>query len=237
MKSIIRITAVLLLTLLFAGSAYADGWVVDSAGKRYLKHNGSFYTDEWFKDGSTKKWYYFGSDGYMLHDQWVGGLYYVDSNGEMLQDAITPDLYYVGKNGKYYDRKNEKGQKDYFDVFTTDDAVITVRILYPDRTTGSKSGISHVFEDDFGYQYDRGNVWCRLRYIPGSSNGQYKSRSQSYTVSRTVNGVTTTTTEKMSLHVPRSYDPEEFVYLFKTDLSGQKSADGKVHVDYVVSIP
>ena len=237
MKRIVRMAAVFIFTMLFVVPAYADGWVVDSAGKRYLKHNGSFYTDEWFKDGSTGKWYYFGSDGYMLHDQWVGGVYYVDSNGEMLQDTLTPDLYYVGKDGKYYDRKNEKGQKDYFDVYVTDGAVITVRVLYPDRTVGPKSGITYVFKDDFGYQYDRRNVWCGMRYVLGSSNGQYKSRSLTYTVSRTVNGVTTTSTEKVKLYEKQRYNADETIYLFNADLSGEKSADGKVHVDYVVDIP
>ena len=49
--------------MLFAASAYANEWVVDSVGEKYLKHNDSFDTEERFKDGSTEKWYSFDSDG------------------------------------------------------------------------------------------------------------------------------------------------------------------------------
>ena len=60
--------------MLFAGSAYANEWVVDSAKKKYLKHNDSFDTDERFKNGSTGKRYCFDTDGYMLHNQRVSGI-------------------------------------------------------------------------------------------------------------------------------------------------------------------
>lgn len=236
MKRVIRVAAILLFSMLFTTLAYADGWINDSNGRKYMKHDGSCYTSEWFKDGTTKKWYYFGPDGYMAHDQWIDGTYYVDSNGEMLQDAVTPDLYYVNKDGKYYNIKNEKGQKVYTGVYDVQGAIVTVTVLYPDRLIGSKSGITHVFLDDFGVQYDN-RFWCNFEYVPGSSNGQYRSRTQNFTISRTVNGETTTSTGDFKLNVIDRYNKKQLALLFTVDIRGQKSADGKVHVDYLISIP
>ncbi len=236
MKQFIRITSIFLFSCLFAGLAYADGWVNDSNGRRYLKHNGSFYTNEWFKDGATGKWYYFGSDSYMTHDQWIDGTYYVDENGEMLKDAVTPDLYYVNKEGKYYNIKNDKGQKVFSKVYDVQGAAVTITVLYPDRLKGSKSGITHVFLDDFGVQYDN-KLWCGFEYIPGSSNGQYKSRTQTFKINRTVNGETVTSEGKFKLNVIDRRYKRETAFLFTVDISGQKSADGKVHVDYLITIP
>lgn len=236
MKKVIRILTVLLFSLLFVNIAYADGWSTDGNGRKYYKHDGSCYTNEWFKYGTNGKWYYFDENGYMVHDQWVGGLYYVDSNGEMLQDTLTPDLYYVGKDGKYYNLKNDRGQKIFSNVFNVQDAVVTITVLYPDRVTGSKSGITHVFLDDFGVQYDN-RLWCGVEYVPGSSNGQYKSRTQTFKMTRTVNGEATTSEGSFRLNAIDRYYKRETVTLFTVDVRGPKSADGKVHVDYLISIP
>ena len=237
MKGMIRILTVLLFSMLFASLAYADGWISDSNGRKYMKHDGSCYTNEWFKDGSNGKWYYFGSDGYMVRSQWIGGTYYVDENGEMLTDAVTPDLYYVHRDGKYYNIKNERGQKVYTGIYDVQGAVVTITVVYPDKLTGSKSGITHVFLDDFGLRYGS-QLWCGFEYISGSSNGQYRSRTQTFRISRTVNGETTTSEGKFQLHAfDHPYNKRETAILFTVDVRGPKSADGKVHVDYIVTIP
>lgn len=57
----------------------AAGWKQDSAGWWYDNGDGTYPTNQWKEiDG---KQYYFGSDGYMLHDTTTPDGYSVDSNG------------------------------------------------------------------------------------------------------------------------------------------------------------
>ena len=68
------------------------GWVGDS-----YYDNGIIVITKWIPYGSD--WYYVGSSGITIKNQWVGD-YYVDSTGKMLVNTITPDGYYVGADGK-----------------------------------------------------------------------------------------------------------------------------------------
>lgn len=80
-----RKRALALMAVLLSGmmsiSSYAGEWKQDNAGWWYQNDDGSYPTNSWQEiDG---KQYYFGSDGYMLHD------------------TTTPDGYKVGSDGAW----------------------------------------------------------------------------------------------------------------------------------------
>ena len=64
------------------------GWEKTPKGWRYYDRNGEILTDEWLED-EEHQWYYFDSDGYMLHD------------------TVTPDGFWVGSDGKLEDKEPE----------------------------------------------------------------------------------------------------------------------------------
>ncbi len=56
--------AVIALSLLMAGTAFAGSWQQDNIGYWYLRDDGSYPKDSWMQDADGS-WYCFNSDGYM----------------------------------------------------------------------------------------------------------------------------------------------------------------------------
>lgn len=84
-----RKRALALMAVLLSGmmsiSSYAGEWKQDNVGWWYQNDDGSYPTNSWQEiDG---KQYYFGNDGYMLHDTTTPDGYYVDANGVWDQSA------------------------------------------------------------------------------------------------------------------------------------------------------
>jgi len=73
-----------------------NSWFFSTAKRIGLR--GRAVRNKWKKVNGS--WYYFGSNGAMLRNCWVGGTYYVGSNGKRLMSTVTPDGYLVGKTGK-----------------------------------------------------------------------------------------------------------------------------------------
>ena len=100
MKYILRATA-MSLAIMFAlpFTSLAGEWRYSNVGNEwwYAYDNGTWAAAKWQKiDG---KWYYFGEDGYMVKDNWVGE-YYLGRDGAMLEGGYTPEGIKVGANGK-----------------------------------------------------------------------------------------------------------------------------------------
>lgn len=79
-------------------TSFAGQWNADEKGYWYAKDNGGYAVLEWQADNG--KWYYFGADGYMACNTWIGN-YYVGADGAMLVNTITPDGYQVGADGAW----------------------------------------------------------------------------------------------------------------------------------------
>lgn len=84
-----RKRALALMAVLLSGmmsiSSYAGEWKQDNVGWWYQNDDGSYPANSWQEiDG---KQYYFGNDGYMLHDTTTPDGYYVDANGVWDQSA------------------------------------------------------------------------------------------------------------------------------------------------------
>lgn len=85
------------------GEMTVNSWVENTY---YVDSNGILVTDKWMKfqdNGSSNyKWYYFGSSGKAIMDNWSkinNKWYYFDSNGEMQTGWILDDMYYSGTDG------------------------------------------------------------------------------------------------------------------------------------------
>lgn len=85
------------------GEMAVNTWVENTY---YVDANGILVTDKWMKfqeSGSSKdKWYYFGSSGKAIMDNWSkisNKWYYFDSNGEMQTGWVLDDMYYCGTDG------------------------------------------------------------------------------------------------------------------------------------------
>lgn len=95
------------LTLLTAGimaasmsiTAWAGEWKQDTTGWWYQEDNGSYPVNQW-KEINGKQ-YYFGGDGYMLHDTTTPDGYKVGADGAWIQDMqstvnnLTPPQNYI----------------------------------------------------------------------------------------------------------------------------------------------
>ena len=87
-----------------SGDMAVNTWVENTY---YMDSNGILVTDKWmkFKDSGSSseyKWYYFGSSGKAIMDNWSkinNKWYYFDSNGEMQTDWVLDDMYYCGTDG------------------------------------------------------------------------------------------------------------------------------------------
>lgn len=76
--------AVIALSLLMAGTAFAGSWQQDNIGYWYLRDDGSYPKDSWMQDADGS-WYCFNSDGYMRTGwhQENGEWYYLEPSGRM----------------------------------------------------------------------------------------------------------------------------------------------------------
>lgn len=85
------------------GEMAVNTWVENTY---YVDSNGILVTDKWMKfqesGSSENKWYYFGSSGKAIMDNWSkinNKWYYFDSNGEMQTGWALDDIYYCGTDG------------------------------------------------------------------------------------------------------------------------------------------
>lgn len=108
--------------------AYEGSWVKDGIGWWWKESNGDYPRSEWKR--LKKKWYYFHSNGYMAHDEWIEGKYYVGESGSMYTDTVTPDGYKVDETGKWV--------KDYYDTNLNRD--FSDVVLYSDPTLTKDKG-------------------------------------------------------------------------------------------------
>lgn len=90
--------------------AYEGSWQKDNIGWWWRESTGDYPRSQWKR--LKRKWYYFHANGYMAHDEWIGGKYYVGTSGSMYTDAVTPDGYKVDETGawvpNYYDKNLNK---------------------------------------------------------------------------------------------------------------------------------
>lgn len=85
------------------GEMAVNTWIENTY---YVDSNGILVTNKWmkFKDTSSSqyKWYYFGSSGKAIMDNWSkinNKWYYFDGNGEMQTGWVLDDMYYCGTDG------------------------------------------------------------------------------------------------------------------------------------------
>ena len=89
------------------GNMVHDGWVDTKSGdkwtKYYFDHDGRYAKNAWHKEGNN--WTYFKADGKLANEEWLvapdGKWYYFDSDGYMVHDGRY-DTNYNGKWVKYY---------------------------------------------------------------------------------------------------------------------------------------
>lgn len=113
------------LTLSTASISFAAGWTSDSVGWWYDNGDGSYKLNEWFAD-SNGKYYYFGPDGYMLHD------------------TTTPDGYQVGADGAWIQGGASQQSGSMFSISGRGDYVTgTYTISEPARVHVENSGDRH----------------------------------------------------------------------------------------------
>jgi len=130
MKNFKRILAsfVMLITLLAIAPVGASAeWKSNTTGWWYTE--GNSYATYWRQiDGN---WYYFYSDGYMAHDEYIGN-YYLNSNGvwttsgnnggsttSAVRDTQSQTVY-VSKQGIYHTSPTAHGMKYYTPMSRTD---------------------------------------------------------------------------------------------------------------------
>ncbi|WP_124066995.1 cell wall-binding protein [Clostridium sp. E02] len=138
------------------GKMAINTWVENTY---YVDANGILVTDKWMKfqdSGSSQyKWYYFGSSGKAIMDNWSkinNKWYYFDGNGEMQTGWIQDDLYYSGTDGAM-----RTGWQKLFPPDSDYD---------PDRVTpGDNDDGKHWY-----YFYENGK-----KYIPKDMSGDYDS--------------------------------------------------------------
>ncbi len=85
MKKTRVLIGALALSCLLTVPAYAAEWKQDSRGWWWQEDNGSYPTSTWKNIGG--KSYYFGADGYMLHDTTTPDGYKVGSDGAWIEDT------------------------------------------------------------------------------------------------------------------------------------------------------
>ena len=89
MKKTRVLIGALALSCLLTVPAYAAEWKQDSTGWWWQEDNGSYPTSTWKNIGG--KSYYFGADGYMLHDTTTPDGYKVGSDGAWIENALNSD--------------------------------------------------------------------------------------------------------------------------------------------------
>lgn len=87
MKKTRVLIGALALSCLITVPAYAAEWKQDSKGWWWQEDNGSYPTSSWKNIGG--KSYYFGADGYMLHDTTTPDGYKVGSDGAWIEENKT----------------------------------------------------------------------------------------------------------------------------------------------------
>ncbi|RHR46058.1 hypothetical protein DWX10_27265 [Clostridium sp. AF18-27] len=109
MRAVIKsITLTLLFCLLGSVVSFAGEWAQDDVGWWYVKDDGSYSVNEWQKlDG---KFYYFGSDGYMLSNQITPDEYWIGTDGYWISDS--------GINQEVMAEKSNNGSLLVFDKFS-----------------------------------------------------------------------------------------------------------------------
>ena len=100
MRKFIKVVPLLVLVFVccFFFPSQAGEWRQDQTGWQYILPGEEVQKGCWFYIRS--KWYYFHSNGYMAHDQWIGD-YYVGNDGAMYRERLTPDNYWVNCKGKW----------------------------------------------------------------------------------------------------------------------------------------
>ena len=78
-------------------SSVQKGWSSSPKGWKYYDENGNMLTNEWLEDG-TDHWFYFGADGFMLHDTVTPDGFYVGSDGEMISNPPSAGQSSVGQS-------------------------------------------------------------------------------------------------------------------------------------------
>ena len=105
MKKTRVLLGALALSCLLTVPAYAAEWKQDSTGWWWQEDNGSYPTSTWKNIGG--KYYYFGADGYMLHDTTNPDGYKVGSDGAWIEEnkTTTTEVKIKGaqpdENGKF----------------------------------------------------------------------------------------------------------------------------------------
>jgi glucan-binding YG repeat protein len=95
------------------GYLYKGWWSVDGKKMYYFDEStGAMYSNQWKREDytyngvTTTKWYYLGSDGARVKDQWVlykGDWYYIDNEDHMAHDTrinYKGKTYTLGSDGK-----------------------------------------------------------------------------------------------------------------------------------------
>ncbi|OOM71287.1 cadherin-like beta sandwich domain-containing protein [Clostridium sp. BL-8] len=84
-------------------STVKTGWVQVNGRWQYNDNLGKTLTNQWFFDRNYNKWYYLGSDGFMMENCWIisgGKYYYLTSDGSMAANTII-NGYRVGADGAW----------------------------------------------------------------------------------------------------------------------------------------
>ena len=94
-KTVLAVAAAFILSAAASLTAFAYGWQ-NSGGEWWYgtnADNSDYYRHTWkYIDGS---WYYFKGDGYMAHDEYIGGIK-VGHDGTPYTSPTSPDLYLGG---------------------------------------------------------------------------------------------------------------------------------------------
>lgn len=88
---------------------HAGAWIGCGESYRYWDDNGELVRSQWKQ--IEGKWYFFGSNGYVEENTWIGN-YYVGSDGAMLVNTVTPDGYKVGADGAWIAKEKAEIRPD-----------------------------------------------------------------------------------------------------------------------------
>lgn len=175
------------------GEMAVNSWVDNTY---YLDSNGILVTDKWMKfqeSGSSEyKWYYFGSSGKAIMDNWSkinNKWYYFDDNGEMQTGWVLDNMYCCGTDGamrtgwqKLYppdgdydpDRvtpgDDEDGKKWYY--FSDSGKKYIPRDTQGDYGTYKIGGVAYCFDSEGALQTGWKNV--------GIDNAEYEIQNYKY---------------------------------------------------------
>lgn len=109
MKKTRVLIGALALSCLITVPAYAAEWKQDSKGWWWQEDNGSYPTSSWKNIGG--KYYYFGADGYMLHDTTTPDGYKVGSDGAWIEKTMNnedPLASQLDENGEFTEAAREE---------------------------------------------------------------------------------------------------------------------------------